>query len=149
MRPIRVLFLCTHNSARSQMAEALLQRDGGPDFEVVSAGTEASRVNPYALRVLADVGIDWSNAESKTVDRFLDQRFDYVITVCDVAKETCPVFPAAATTLHWGLDDPSEVDGTDEAKLAAFRGTMTELSFLLRPFIEGALRRADQVGARP
>jgi arsenate reductase len=142
--PIRVLFVCTHNSARSQIAEALLQRYGGDDFEVFSAGTEATRVNPYAVRVLADLGIDWSQAESKTIDRFLSQHFDYVITVCDRAKATCPVFPGSSNTLHWGLDDPSEVEGTDEERLAAFRRTQTEVSARLRPFIEIALRAAGR-----
>jgi arsenate reductase len=142
--PIRVLFVCTHNSARSQIAEALLERYGGDDFEVASAGTESTRVNPYAVRVLADAGIDWSHAESKTIDRFLDQRFDYVITVCDRAKATCPVFPGSENTLHWGLDDPSEVKGTDEDKLAAFRRTEMEVSARLRPFIEVALRAAGR-----
>ena len=142
--PIRVLFVCTHNSARSQIAEALLQHYGGSDFEVASAGTEATRVNPFAVRVLADAGIDWSRAESKTIDRFLDQQFDYVITVCDRAKATCPVFPGSENTLHWGLDDPSEVTGTDDVKRAAFRRTEMEVSARLRPFIEIALRAAGR-----
>ncbi len=142
--PIRVLFVCTHNSARSQIAEALLEHYGGPDFEVASAGTEATVVNPFAVRVLADLGIDWSAAESKTIDRFLSDRFDYVITVCDRAKATCPVFPGSANTLHWGLDDPSEVDGSDAEKLAAFQRTEVEVAARLRPFIEVALRAAGR-----
>jgi arsenate reductase len=142
--PIRVLFVCTHNSARSQIAEALLERYGGDDFEVCSAGTEATRVNPYAVRVLAELGIDWSGARSKVITEFLDQQFDYVITVCDRARETCPVFPGSQNTLHWGLDDPSEVEGTDEQKLAAFRRTQVEISSRLRPFIEVALRAAGR-----
>src|SRR5688572_2705221 len=131
---IRVLFLCTHNSARSQIAEALLQQYGGGDFEVASAGTEETTVNPFAIRVLADAGIDWSHAESKTIDRFVDQRFDYVITVCDRAREACTVFPGSEKTLHWGIDDPSEVEGTDAEKLAAFRRTREEVASRLRPF---------------
>jgi arsenate reductase len=142
--PIRVLFVCTHNSARSQIAEALLRQYGGSDFEAESAGTAATTVNPFAIRVLADAGIDWSAAESKTIDRFLDQRFDYVITVCDRAKATCPAFPGSENTLHWGLDDPSEVGGTDDEKLAAFRRTEMEVSARLRPFIEVALRAAGR-----
>ncbi len=142
--PIRVLFVCTHNSARSQIAEALLQRYGGADFEVHSAGTEATRVNPYAVRVLAEQGIDWSAARSKVITEFLDQSFDYVITVCDRARETCPVFPGSTNTLHWGLDDPSEVEGTDEERLTAFRRTQLEVSTRLRPFIEVALRAAGR-----
>ena len=111
--PIRVLFVCTHNSARSQIAEALLKRYGGTDFEVYSAGTEVTRVNPFALQVIEEAGIDWSGARSKSITEFLDQQFDYVITVCDRARATCPVFPGSTNTLHWGLDDPSEVEGTD------------------------------------
>jgi arsenate reductase len=144
--PIRVLFVCTHNSARSQIAEALLGRYGGADFEVASAGTEVSRVNPYAIRVLAELGIDWSAARSKPVTEFLDQHFDYVITVCDRARESCPVFPGSTNSLHWGLDDPSEVEGSDDDKLAAFRRTQVEVSARLRPFIEVAIRAA---GRRP
>lgn len=142
--PIRVLFVCTHNSARSQIAEALLQRYGGDDFEVHSAGTEVTRVNPYATRVLAELGIDWSGARSKAITEFLDQHFDYVITVCDRARETCPVFPGSTNTLHWGLDDPSEVEGEDAEKLAAFKRTETEVATRLRPFIEVALRAAGR-----
>jgi len=117
--PIRVLFVCTHNSARSQIAEALLQRYGGADFEVDSAGTEATRVNPLAVQVLGELGIDWRQARSKVIGEFLDEQFDYVITVCDRARATCPVFPGSSNSLHWGLDDPSEVEGTEEEKLAA------------------------------
>jgi thioredoxin type arsenate reductase len=142
--PIRVLFVCTHNSARSQIAEALLGSYGGGDFEVYSAGTQVTRVNPLAVRVLTDLGIDWSRAESKSITRFLDQRFDYVITVCDRARETCPVFPGSTNTLHWGLDDPSEVEGSDAEKLAAFKRTETEIAARLRPFIEVALRAAGR-----
>ena len=101
-------------------------------------------MNPYAIRVLAEAGIDWSAARSKVITEFLDQRFDYVITVCDRARETCPVFPGSTNTLHWGLDDPSEVDGTDEVKLAAFRRTEQEIAGRLRPFIEVALRAAGR-----
>jgi arsenate reductase (thioredoxin) len=142
--PIRVLFVCTHNSARSQMAEALLKRYGGEDFDVHSAGTEVSRANPYAIRVLDELGIDWGAARSKPITEFLDQQFDYVITVCDRARATCPVFPGSSNSLHWGLDDPSEVEGDDEQKLAAFRSTRTEISARLRPFVEVALRAAGR-----
>jgi arsenate reductase len=144
-RPIRVLFVCTHNSARSQIAEALLHDYGGADFEVFSAGTEVTQVNPYAIRVLADHGIDWSGASSKSITEFLHQRFDYVITVCDRARATCPVFPGSENTLHWGLDDPSEVEGSETEKLAAFRRTELDISTRLRPFIEVALRAAGRV----
>ena len=138
--PIRVLFVCTGNSARSQIAEALLKQIGGADFEVFSAGTEAKGVNPYTVRVLADVGIDWSGARSKSVTEFLGQPFDYVITVCDHARQTCPVFPGNHNTMHWGLDDPAEVEGTEQEKLAAFQRTLRDVATRLRPFVELARR---------
>jgi arsenate reductase len=144
--PIRVLFVCTHNSARSQIAEALLTRDGGDVFEVSSAGTEVTRVNPLARRVIEEAGIDWSGARSKSITEFLDQRFDYVITVCDRARATCPVFPGSGTSLHWSLDDPSEVEGTEAEKVEAFRRTGEDISARLRPFIEDALRAAGRPG---
>ena len=142
--PIRVLFVCTGNSARSQMAEAVLERIGGADFEVHSAGTEPKGVNPYTVRVLADADTDWSTARSKSVDEFEGQSFDYVITVCDRARQSCPVFPGASNTMHWGLEDPAEVEGTDEAKLAAFKQTYLELNLRIRPFVEIALRTAGR-----
>ncbi len=146
-RPIRVLFVCTGNSARSQMAEAMLREYGGPDFEVFSAGTEPRGVHPYAVRVLAGMGIDWSTARSKSVTEFLDQRFDYVITVCDRARQVCPVFPGEHNSLHWGLEDPAEAQGTDGERLAAFQRTQVELSNRLRPFVE--LARRARSAARP
>jgi arsenate reductase len=142
--PIRVLFICTGNSARSQLAEALLRDFGGADFEAFSAGTEPKDVNPYAVRVLDEIGIDWSGARSKSATDFIGQPFDYVITVCDRARQTCPVFPGNHNTLHWGLDDPAEVEGPDEAKLEAFRRTRTEVATRLRPFVE--LARRARVG---
>jgi arsenate reductase len=145
--PIRVLFVCTHNSARSQIAEALLRDYGGADFEVSSAGTEATEVNPFAVRVLADLGIDWSSARSKSITDFLDRRFDYVITVCDRARETCPVFPGSTNTLHWGLDDPSEVEGSDELRMVAFRHTELDLAARLQPFIEVARQASGRRSA--
>jgi arsenate reductase len=139
-QPIRVLFVCTGNSARSQMAQALLQQAGGGDFAVESAGTEPKGVNPYTVRVLAESGIDWSSASSKQLTGFVGQPWDYVITVCDRARQACPVFPGRPDTLHWGLEDPAEVEGTDEERLAAFRRTRVELAMRLRPFITLARR---------
>jgi arsenate reductase len=136
--------VCTGNSARSQIAEALLERFGGADFEVESAGTEPKGVNPFATEVLAEVGIDWSGAASKSLDGFLGQSFDYVITVCDRARQVCPVFPGSGNSLHWGLEDPAEVAGTEEQKLEAFRLTRQELTQRLRPFIEIARRTAGR-----
>jgi arsenate reductase len=142
--PLRVLFVCTGNSARSQIAQALLERFGGPDFSVASAGTTPKGVNPFAIRVLAEIGIDWSAARSKSVEEFVDQSFDYVVTVCDRARQSCPIFPGQYNSLHWGLEDPAEVEGTDEEKLAAFRQTRLELTERLRPFVEIALRVAGR-----
>jgi arsenate reductase (thioredoxin) len=142
--PIRVLFLCTGNSARSQMAEALLEQAGGEDFEVESAGTEPKGVNPYTIRVLDESGLDWSGARSKAASDFVGQHWDYVITVCDRARQACPVFPGQYNTMHWGLEDPAEVEGTDEERLAAFRRTKVELAMRLRPFITLARRAAGR-----
>jgi thioredoxin type arsenate reductase len=142
--PIRVLFVCTGNSARSQIAEALLGRIGGADFLAASAGTEPGGVNPYTVRVLAEHGIDWSRARSKSVTEFIGQPWDYVITVCDRARQSCPIFPGEHDALHWGLDDPAAVEGTDAEKLAAFERTAMELSVRLRPFVDVALRAAGE-----
>jgi arsenate reductase (thioredoxin) len=144
--PIRVLFVCTGNSARSQMAEAVLQRIGGGDFEVHSAGTEPKGINPYTVRVLDEAGFDLSGARSKSTDEFVGQSFDYVITVCDQARAVCPVFPGHGETLHWGLEDPAEVGGSDDQKLAAFQRTFMEVNQRVRPFVEVALRAAGRSG---
>jgi arsenate reductase (thioredoxin) len=120
MEPLKVLVLCTANSARSQMAEGLLRAMAGDRVVVRSAGTKATAVNPYAVRAMADAGIDISDHYSKKLDRFLDQPFDYVITVCDHAAEQCPMFPGKAQRIHWGLNDPAAVDGDDDENLQAF-----------------------------
>jgi|SRR4029453_4545443 arsenate reductase (thioredoxin) len=124
----RVLFICTHNSARSQMAEGLLRHFAGGRFEVYSAGTEATEVRPEAINVMAEIGIDISGQTSKTLDRYLAQPFDWVITVCDRAKQTCPVFPGAERTAHWSFDDPSEASGTEEERLAVYRRVRQEIA---------------------
>ncbi len=131
----RVLILCTHNSARSQMAEGLLRHVGGARFEVESAGTEQTRVNPFAIAAMREIGIDISSHTSKTLVRFLDEEWDYVITVCDNANEACPFFPGAATRLHWSFEDPSAATGGDEAKLAAFRRIRDQIRARLEEFI--------------
>ncbi len=131
----RVIFVCTGNSARSQMAEALLRREGGDRFEVVSAGVKPRPVHPLTVRALAEAGIDVSRARSKSVTEFLGQPFDYVITVCDRARESCPVFPGGAQTLHWGFDDPAEAEGSDAERLAAFRRVLTEIAGRVRRFV--------------
>ena len=117
----RVLFLCTHNSARSQMAEGLLRHLGGDRFEAYSAGTQATHVRPLAIRAMDEIGVDISGQESKTLDRYLGKPFDYVIAVCDDANEACPFFPGAERRLHWSVADPSAAEGTDEERLKVFR----------------------------
>jgi arsenate reductase len=117
----RVLFLCTHNSARSQMAEGLLRHLSGDRFEVMSAGTEATHVRPLAIRAMDEIGVDISFQESKSLERYLHETFDYVITVCDDANEACPFFPGASQRLHWSFEDPSRAEGPEEERLAVFR----------------------------
>lgn len=141
--PIRVLFVCTGNSARSLMAEATLRHHGGPAFDVYSAGTEPKGVNPLTARVLAEVGIDASFARSKSVDEFRGQSFDYVITVCDQARQVCPVFPGGGEALHWGYEDPAAAEGTAEERLAVFRRTLTMISERTAQFARIAGRRAS------
>lgn len=123
----RVLFLCTHNSARSQMAEALLRSRSRGRVEVESAGTEQTLVRPLALKALKEIGIDASAQTSKTLDRFIDERFDYVITVCDAANDACPTFPNAGAREHWSLPDPSKATGSEEEQLQAYRDVRDNL----------------------
>ncbi len=118
----KVLFICTHNSARSQIAEGLA-RNMFPEYEIYSAGTEATQVNPFAIRAMKELGIDISTHESKTFERFIDKEIDLVVTVCDSAKEACPYFPYAKKRVHAGFEDPSSVEGNEDEKLAAFRRT--------------------------
>ena len=131
----RVLFLCTGNSARSQMAEGLLRDLAGDQFDVFSAGTIASFVRPQAIAVMKEIGVDISGHSSKSADEFLDDEFDYVITVCDHANQRCPVFSGPAERLHWSIDDPV-VSGSEHEQLAAFRRARDELDQLIRKFIE-------------
>ncbi len=119
--PIRVIFICTHNSARSIMAEALLRQKGGARFDVHSAGTEADEVRPLTLRVLTDAGLPTDGLRSKSVDELTDRRFDYVITVCDSARQQCPTFPGEGRRLHWDHDDPSATEGPEVERLVVFR----------------------------
>ena len=140
---IRVLFVCTGNSARSLMAEALLRRHGGDRFEVHSAGTDPRGVNPLTLRVLADAGIDASWARSKSVNEFLGQQFDFVITVCDQARQACPVFPGVHESLHWGYEDPAEATGTDEERLRVFRRVFIALGERVQQFVVLATKVSD------
>ncbi|MBV9242305.1 MAG: arsenate reductase ArsC, partial [Acidobacteria bacterium] len=117
----RVLFLCTGNSARSQMAEGLLRHMAGDRFDVYSAGVEPSRVRPEAIAAMDEIGIDISGQQSKSVDEFTGKQFDYVITVCDNARQNCPVFPGNAVRIHWSFNDPASVEGNEKERNAAFR----------------------------
>lgn len=132
----RVLILCTGNSARSQMAEGLLRHDAGDRFEVASAGTKPVGLNPLAVKAMAELGIDIAHHRSKSVDEFLGERFDYAITVCDSARETCPILPGVAARIHWSFEDPAAAEGSDEEKLAAFRRVGDALRVRLREFID-------------
>ena len=126
-QPLRVLFLCTHNSARSQMAEGFLRALGGEAVDAFSAGTVATGVRPEAIAVMAESGIDISGQTSKTLDRYLGEPFDLVVTVCDDANDACPVFLGARQRLHWSINDPSRATGSDADRLAAFRVARDEL----------------------
>jgi len=145
--PIRVLVVCWGNSARSIMAEALLRRHGSDRFEVHSAGTDPRGVNPLTLRVLADAGIDASWARSKSVNEFLGQRFDYVITVCDQARQVCPVFPGVHESLHWGYEDPAEATGTEEERLRVFKRVFIAMGERVQQFAAIAKRAAAESAA--
>ena len=131
----RVLFICTHNSARSQMAEGLLRHIAGDRFDVYSAGTEATSVRAEAITVMREVGIDISGQTSKTLERYLHEPWDYVITVCDDANESCPVFPGAADRSHWSFEDPSKATGTENERLEVFRRTRNEIAGRIRMFV--------------
>jgi arsenate reductase len=143
----RILFLCTHNSARSQMAEGLLRHVGGELFDVHSAGTEATFVRPLAVRVMGEIGIDISHQQSKTLERFLGDEWDAVVTVCDAARETCPYFPRARVRLHWSLPDPSQAEGDEAAQLTVYRSVRDALvSHVERDLLAGAGLRGDTAG---
>ena len=140
----RVLILCTGNSARSQMAEGLLRHLGnaaGDRFEVESAGTRPSLVRPEAIAVMRELGIDISGHRSKSVDKFAGRQFDYVLTVCDNAREACPIYPGHANRLHHSFDDPAAVEGSDDQRLAAFRRVRDEIRGYLRTFPPQATRK--------
>jgi arsenate reductase len=135
MKKTRILVLCTGNSARSQMGEGLFREEGGAGYEVSSAGTRPSSVRPEAIAVMREVGIDISTHRSKSIDEFAGQSFDFLVTVCDSARDTCPVFPGAAVRLHWSLEDPAAVVGTEEERLAAFRPIRDQLRERVTTFV--------------
>jgi len=130
-----VLFLCVHNSARSQMAEAMLRAWGGGGFEGLSAGSQATHVRPEAIAVMGELGIDLRGQRSKSVAEFAGQRIDWAITTCDENQEACPVFPGAAHHEYWPFDDPSRASGSDEERLATFRRVRDELAARVREFL--------------
>jgi arsenate reductase len=128
----RVLFLCTHNSARSQMAEGLLRHSAGDRFDAYSAGTEATHVRPLAIKAMSELGVDIASQESKTLDRYLGEPFDAVITVCDQAAEACPVFTGAKKRLHWSFPDPSKATGSEEEQLTVYRQVRDDIAQHIR-----------------
>ncbi|MCI0586498.1 MAG: arsenate reductase ArsC [Planctomycetes bacterium] len=131
-----VLFLCTGNSCRSQMGEGWLRRLGGDRFEGASAGTEPSVVNPMAIEVMEEAGVDLSGHRSKHLREFSGRHFDFVVTVCDRAKESCPIFPGAPTLLHWSIPDPAAFTGTEKERLRVFRDARDEIRDRIRQFLE-------------
>jgi arsenate reductase len=133
----RILILCTGNSARSQMAEGLLRHDAGDRFEVFSAGTKPSQVRPEAIAVMRELGIDISSHRSKSVDEFAGQSFDCVLTVCDNAKETCPIFPGKTAMIHHSFEDPAALQGSAEERLAFFRRVRDQIREYLQNFQTG------------
>jgi len=130
----RILILCTGNSARSQMAEGLLRHDAGDRFEVASAGVNPSQVRAEAIGAMREIGVDISDHRSKSVDEFLGQEFDYVITVCDNANEQCPAFPGKTQRIHWSFEDPAAVEGSHEDRLSAFRRVRDQIHDRLKEF---------------
>lgn len=132
MKKSRILILCTGNSARSQMAEGLLRHDAGDRFEVFSAGTKPSQVRPEAIEVMGEIGVDLTGHRSKHADEFDGQPFDYVLTVCDNAKESCPVFLGEARRLHHSFEDPAAKHGTEEERLDVFRRVRDEIREYLK-----------------
>ncbi len=130
----KVLILCTGNSARSQMAEGLLRHDAGDRFEVFSAGVNPTKVRPEAIAVMQELGIDLSNHRSKHVNEFAAQSFDYILTVCDHAREVCPIFPGETATIHHSFVDPADFNGSEQDRLALFRKVRDEIRVYLRTF---------------
>jgi arsenate reductase (thioredoxin) len=147
MKNNTVLILCTGNSARSQMAEGLLRHEAGDRFEVFSAGTRPTTVRPEAVAVMIEIGIDISAHHSKAVDEFIGWEFDYVITVCDHAKEFCPVLPGSTKHLHWSFTDPAAVEGSGEERAVAFRKVRDEIRDRLKAFVAEYGGSAYRAGA--
>jgi arsenate reductase len=132
----RILVLCTGNSARSQMGEGLFRREVGDSFQVESAGTKPGFVRPEAIAAMREIGVDISGHRSKSVDEFAGQNFDYVVTVCDNARDACPVFPGATVRIHWSFEDPAAAQGTEEERVAEFRRIRNQIHERVRAFAE-------------
>jgi arsenate reductase (thioredoxin) len=137
----KILILCTGNSCRSQMAEGFLRHLGGDKFEVFSAGVKPTQVNPLTIKVMAEMGVDISSYRSKSVKEFIGQKFDYVITVCDNAKQTCPMFPGNSQKIHWNLDDPAEIEGAEEKKLIIFKKVRDQIRENISKFLKKNLKQ--------
>ncbi|MDT8385804.1 MAG: arsenate reductase ArsC [Gammaproteobacteria bacterium] len=145
--PLRVLFLCTGNSCRSQMAEALLRHFGGEDFAVYSAGTDPKPIHPLTRQIMAEIDLDLSNHRSKDLQEFLGQSFDYVITVCDRARDNCPTFPGDNERIHWGFEDPAAAPGDVNAQRLIFRRVRNEINERVRVWVtvqRKLLKQADR-----
>jgi arsenate reductase len=142
--PVRILVVCWGNSARSILAEALLHHLGGDRIDAFSAGIEPAGINPLTVRVLEEAGLPTAGLRSKSVDEYLGQRFDYVITVCDDARGVCPVFPGVHESLHWGYPDPAKVEGSEDLRLSAFRSVFTQLGQRIHQFLPIAERYANE-----
>ncbi len=138
-----VLFLCSANSCRSQIAEGILRHFGGNRFEAVSAGTHPTELNAIAVKVMEEIGIDISGQRSKSVEAMLSQEFDYVITVCDKAREFCPIFPGSTTSLHWDIEDPAAITGSPKEKKEAFSRVRDRLKALILQFISSGSRQSS------
>lgn len=153
MSLLKILFICTGNSCRSQMAEGLLRNLSRGTIEAASAGTHPKIIHPDAIRCMAEIGIDISAQRAKSLDLYLGERLDYVITVCDQAKESCPVFPGASEYLHWSIPDPAPTPGTDEERMLVFRQVREELTGrieeLLRRILEQFLEKIAQRSGNP
>jgi len=142
MEKKRVLFLCTGNSCRSQMAEGFLRHLGGDRFDAYSAGTNPTQVNPLSIEAMKELDIDISAQKSKPASEFIGQKFDYLITVCDNAKQTCPAFAGGYTKFHWNLKDPAEAEGREEEKMAIFRELRDKIRVKIEEFIDNCAQQS-------
>lgn len=146
--PVRVLFLCTGNSARSQMAEAFLRAIGKAHFSVASAGTEPKTLHPLAVRVMQEAGVDIAGQRSKDLSEFLGQEFDYIITVCDRARDNCPTFPGDNERIHWSFDDPAAATGSEEEQLKVFRRVRNEIRTRVSIWQPAILKKLRDAGVK-